>query len=233
MPAPRIGPLGVLSATGNMLYRDVNGDVDEITIGSNGDILTVVGGVPAWSSAALGQDAFQVFTADEAIFSLVNGATALADVADRNERIVLDFSDGSGGQDNPNETIVFASVIPDFYDDASKSLEVRIDWAAPAGITAGAVVWDAAWEAMHDKAAGSPIDIDAAGGSFAAAKTVTSTTAGVTGQITRSIITFTSAEADALLAGEDYRLWLKRDTDDAADTLVGDASVLRVSIDEV
>lgn len=234
MPAPRVGPLGVLSATGAMLYRDSSGNVDEVAIGAAGDILTVVGGVPAWQAASVAlTNVFDRFTAADAIFELVNGATNLAAIAARNDRAVLNFADGGPPGTDDNQTIVFASVIPQDYNDATKSLEVRLDWAAPVGIIAGDVVWDVAWEALHDKANGSPLDIDVAGGSFAAAKTVTSTTAGVTGQITRSVLTFTSAEADALLGGEGYRLWVKRDTDDAADTLVGDASLLRVSVAEV
>ena len=54
MTTPRIGALGLLSATGNMLYRDSAGRLTELdTAGaSNGDVIQRVAGVPAWVTPA-------------------------------------------------------------------------------------------------------------------------------------------------------------------------------------
>ena len=53
MSTPRVGSLGVLSATGNMRYRDSLGDVTEVSTAgqSDGQVLTLSGGVPVWDDA--------------------------------------------------------------------------------------------------------------------------------------------------------------------------------------
>jgi len=226
MATPRVGALGVLSATGAMLYRDANGDVTEIVPGSNGEVLTLAGGVPTWASASLSVNVFQAFTGIDAIYGAINGQTGIANTAVRNKRVTLTFSDTAAAAAD-NQNIVFASTIPDYYDSATKSLAVRIDWAAAVGVVAGSVKWNAAWERANLLG----LDIDTE--SFAAAKSVTTATSAVSGQLSRTTITFTSAEADGLLAGEDYRLQIVRDANAAGDTLVGLASLLNVSIVEV
>lgn len=54
MVSARTGPLGVLSATGNMLYRDASGDLAEVATAaaSNGQVLSRESGVPAWAPAS-------------------------------------------------------------------------------------------------------------------------------------------------------------------------------------
>ena len=54
MGAPPVGPLGVLSATGALLYRDASGNVVELPVGAANQVLTTVGGVPAWAAVAAG-----------------------------------------------------------------------------------------------------------------------------------------------------------------------------------
>jgi len=223
---PRVGALGILSATGSMLYRDANGDVTDVVPGTNGQVLTLVAGVPDWMDASLSVNVFQAFTAKDGVFGAINGQTGIAGVAVRNKRSEFIFSDTAASAAD-NQNIVFESTIPTYFDAATKSLEVRLDWAAPVGILVGDVKWDVAWE--RDNILGLDIDTD----SFAAAKSVTTTTSGVSGQLSRTTITFTSAEADGLLAGEDYRLQVVRAANAAGDTLVGNANLLYVSIVEV
>lgn len=54
MTAPLTGAIGVLSATGNMLYRDASGNLTEIDTASasNGQVLSRVAGVPAWATGS-------------------------------------------------------------------------------------------------------------------------------------------------------------------------------------
>ena len=207
-----------------MLFRVASGEVEELPIGAGTQVLTVVGGIPAWQNAA-GSNAFRVFTPNEALFAPINGQTGIARIGLRNNRPPLLFIDTAAAAAD-NENAVFMDVLPASYS-AANSLEVRIDWAAPAAITGGDVKWNAAFERMAILS--DDIDVD----SFAAIQTTTTTTSGVTGQLSRTLITFTSAQADGLLAGEDYRLQIVRDSNAIADTLLGDASVLRVSIAEV
>ena len=223
---PRVGPLGVLSATGAMLYRNAAGDITDVVPGTPGQVLTLVGGVPEWQDASLSVNVFQAFTAKDGVFGAINGQTGIAGVAARNKRTSLIFTDTAAAPAD-NQNIVFESTIPTYFDSASKSLEVRLDWAAPVGVVLGAVKWNAAWERVNTLG----LDIDTE--SFAAAKSVTTTTSVVSGQLSRTTITFSSAEADGLLAGEDYRLQVIRDANAVGDTLVGVAGLLYVSIVEV
>ncbi len=222
MPTPRVGPLGVLSATGSMLYRDANGDVTDVSPGSNGEVLTLVGGVPAWAAASLAVDEFIAFTPSDAIYGAINSIALIAQPGVRNLRQTLEFADDSVG----NENIVFSDVMASFYD-AANSLEVRIDWAAPAAVVVGDVKWNAAFESLSIGAD----DIDAE--SFAADQTVTTAAPGTTGFLARTTIPFTTLQAGSIAAGEDFRLQIVRDAADITDTLVGDADVIRVSIAEV
>lgn len=52
MTTPRTGPLGILSATGNMLFRAANGEIDEVdTAGAeDGEVLTRASGLPVWAA---------------------------------------------------------------------------------------------------------------------------------------------------------------------------------------
>ncbi len=224
MTAPRVGPLAVLSATGSMLYRDSAGNVTDVSPGSNGDVLTLSAGVPSWQGTIEVLDAFEVFSPADAIFAAVNSQTGIAGIEGRNNHPVLTFIDTAAAPAD-SENVVFSSVMPILWD-VGNDLQVRIDWVAAAAV-AGDVKWDAAFEAL---AAGAQ-DIDADG--FAAIQTVTDTTNGTSGVITRTTIPFSQAQADALTAGTAYRLQIVRDANDVGDTMVGDAQIVQVSIAEV
>lgn len=135
----------------------------------------------------------------------------------RNDHRVLAFDDSTA------ESALLEGIMPEGYD--GKPLEVHIHWVA-ATATSGDVVWGGAWE--RDAAAGHDID----GNSFASQKTETTAAPGTSGQIKITTIEFTQAEADAIVAGDAYRLMLQRVAGDAADTMAGDAQVLRVYVGE-
>lgn len=224
MTTPREGSLGVLSATGAMLYRDANGDVEERPIGNAGDVLTVVGGIPDWAAPGEVLDAFEAFTPNDAIFAAINGQTGIAGIEGRNNHPLLTFIDTAAAPAD-NENAVFASAFPILWI-VGNDLEVRIDWVAATAVI-GDVKWNVAFEAL---AAGAQ-DVDTDG--FAAIQTATDTTNATSGVITRTSIPFTQAEADALAPGVTYRVQVVRDANDVGDTMVGDAQLAELSIAEV
>jgi hypothetical protein len=229
MTTPRTGPLGVLSATGNMLYRDSLGDVAEVdTAGAvDGDILTRIAGLPAWQSASVAlTNFFQYFDPEEAIFGAINGQTGIAGMGIRNKRPILTFAEIDVDPAS-NQNAVFSAVLPDDFDPALKNIQARVDFVGPDTVVVGDVVWNIAWERLEEDVD----DIDA--DNFAAAKSVTKAVSATDGALARATIDFTSAEAADLVAGEAYRLQLVRDSDNVLDTLVGTADVLRVSLAEV
>ena len=94
---------------------------------------------------------------------------------------------------------------------------------AATSATSGTIGWDAAFERIN--ASGLDIDAD----SFAAAKTITAVTVpGTSGQVLVSSVTFLNSEIDGLLAGEMYRLRIRRDV--ANDNAAGDAELLAVEV---
>lgn len=183
--------------------------------GAAGQQLTTqgAGAAPIWAAgeAVLGE----LFTPDNARLSLVNAIPA-ASVSQRNQRLVIDFDADT------DENCTWPAVMGDAY--AGGSLQVDIDWVAAAIV--GDVVWGVQWERLN--AGGPDVDVDG----FAAARFATDTTSGTSGVITRSSITFTQAQADAIAAGDSFRLLLFRDATDVGDTLLGDAQMLRVAVRE-
>jgi len=148
-----------------------------------------------------------------------NDATFPADSAaadSRNGHPILAFADGA-----TEERIIFHDVMSDDY--LGGSVLVDVDWVA-ASATTGGVTWGVEFE----RAAPGGQDINVDG--FAARQTVTSTTNGTSGVITRTTITLTQAQADAIEAGDAYRLRLERVTNDIDDNMVGDAQVMRVVV---
>jgi hypothetical protein len=217
-----------MSATGSVIYRDASGNVEELLIGNAGDILTVGGSsIPIWQAPSVVlTNIFDYFNPADGVFGGINGFTGIAGIGVRNKRPILEFFDNAQAP-TEDEQIVFAAVMSTDFDPAAKNLEVHIDWAGPAAVVVGDVKWDVAFERIEQDV--DDIDVD----SFATARSVVDPTAGTTGFTSRAVIDFTSAQADGLLAGEDYRLQVIRDSDDVTDTLVGDADIIRVSIVEV
>lgn len=136
----------------------------------------------------------------------------------RNSVPVLDFDADA------DESAVFGGVLPNNY--AGGGLTVTLVWMATSATT-GDVVWNVAIERHEDDA----FDIDSDG--FAAAQAATGTTASATGEQQYTDVTFTNgAQMDSLAAGESFRIKVTRDADNVADTMTGDAELLRVIVKE-
>jgi hypothetical protein len=144
-------------------------------------------------------------------------ASAFATIDLRNSHPVLDFDDTTA------ESAVFTGVMPTGY--GSGPLSVILRWAATSATT-GNVKWNVAFETMPTGV----LDIDA--DDFAAVQTVTTAANATSGVMSRTTITFTNAQADAVAAGVAFRIKVTRDAADAADTMVGDAELVAVTVTE-
>lgn len=153
------------------------------------------------------------FTANDAIFV----GPSIAAATTRNGHAVLAFDDTTA------ENIIIEGVLSESYDGGP--IEVDICWVAASAIV-GDVVWGVEFEQVTD--GGHDIDAD----NFAPQKTATGTTDVVAGVLARTVISLSNAEADTILAGDGFRLRLQRVATDVGDTLVGDAHVLRVVLEE-
>jgi hypothetical protein len=170
---------------------------------------------------SLSQTAYVDCDPNDASFATVLGIAPATPIA-RNNRALIAFA--KAGEPSA-ENAVWEKAMPSVYD-AVKNLRLIIDWVAAAAIV-GDVVWEAAFEAIAP--GGLDIDTD----SFAASKSVTDTTAGTAGVVTRSTIDFTNVEADGVLANDEFRLMVQRNAPAVGDTMVGDAEILRVQIVEL
>jgi hypothetical protein len=135
-----------------------------------------------------------------------------------NRRRVLDFDDGSG---TATELCYFSGYLTDTYGGGGLTIKVIFS-AVP---TSGAVVWEAAFERLNTDTSADSFDTGNA-------QTATTTVSGTANIRVVSSIAFTNGQIDGLLAGEEYRIYLKRLTSSGADTLVGDASLSGVSVYE-
>lgn len=148
------------------------------------------------------------FDANDAIYPSSNPAAADS----RNGHPIISFDDTTA------ENVLFTSAIASSYN--GNDITIDIDWVAETATTGG-VTWGVEFE--RNAPSGDDIDTD----SFAAQQTGTSTTSGTSGIITRTTITFTQAEADAIEALDSYRMRLQRVVSDGGDDMTGDAQVLR------
>lgn len=136
-----------------------------------------------------------------------------AGAASRNGHPILEFDDSSAEDEIFNESMS--------RDYRGASITVDIDWVAETAVTGGV-----AWGVEFERIAPGGQDIDSDG--FAAQQTGTSTTNATNGVVTRTSITLTQAQADAIEAGDAFRLRIERVTGDGGDTMVNDAQVLRI-----
>lgn len=145
-------------------------------------------------------------------------ASGFAALDSRNGHAVLAFDDTG------DESVDFESLLPRNY--AGAGLTVAIVWLA-ATATTGNVRWDVSFERHQDET--TDLDTD----SFAAAQSVTSGAPSVNGSPQYAEISFTDgAQIDGLVAGESFRVRVLRDADNVADTMVGDAQLMRLEIRE-
>jgi hypothetical protein len=144
-------------------------------------------------------------------------ASNFATLDTRNAHVVLNFDDST------NESAVFSGMLRSEY--TGNGITLTIVWAA-ATATSGNVVWNAAFERIDD--GGQTIT----GDSFAAARTATCAAPGSSGVTNYCVITFSSVQIDGLLTGEAFRLKVTRNASSGSDTMVGDAQLLRVFLNE-
>lgn len=141
-------------------------------------------------------------------------ATNFATLDTRNSIAVLDFDAATA------EGAVFVGVIPQGAT-LTSGIKARIFWAATSA-TSGDVRWSVEFEKY-----GTDIDSD----SFDTATTATTTTSGTSGIVVVTEITATAI--DSLAAGDQFRVRIKRDAANAADTMTGDAELVAVEIQQV
>lgn len=119
---------------------------------------------------------------------------------------------------------LFEGVIPEDYD-GSSAFSLDLVWTgASAGSGTDVVEFEVAWRRMTD----SSYDLD--DNTFATAQDTGSVTVPTTsGQVKRSTIAFTNAQADGVQAGNAFRIRVTRDTG-IANNFAGDAQLTRVQV---
>jgi hypothetical protein len=225
MGTPRVGALGVGTTKGDLYVVNDQLELERVAVGTDDQILVADSTVPegvAWKNPDFVQNASFQADAVDAIFQKVDlgaGVVNNPQAKRRGTHSVLAFDDST------DEAIPWQKYMPVGYSPASV-LRVSIFWVADTAI-AGDVIWAAAFErneAAHD------ITSDA----FAALQTAAASTApGTAGQIQVATIDFTQAQADGVTAGDALRLAVQRTASDAGDTMVGDAQIVRVVVEEL
>lgn len=165
----------------------------------------------AWEEVSAGSALFISFGPNDALFPSTNPTSAFS----RNGHPILNYDDTTA------EKVDFKRHIQSGY--GGEDIKVDVDWVAETA-TSGAVTWGVEFE--RNTPGGNDIDSD----SFAAQQTGNSTTNGTSGVITRTTITLTQAQADGLIANDDFRMRVERVTGDGGDTMTGDAQILGVIV---
>ncbi len=136
----------------------------------------------------------------------------------RANRWVLAFDDTT------DETAEFTAYMPDTY--AGGGITVTLIWQSE-DQTTGAVVWDVALKSVSDDAD----DLDTK--SFAAANSVTATTASASGECDYATVTFTDgADMDSIAAEELFEIQINRDANNGSDDMTNDAQLKMIVITE-
>ena len=141
-------------------------------------------------------------------------AAAFATLDTRNSIALLDFDDTT------NENAIFLGVIPQGAI-LTSGLKIRLIWTATTATT-GNCVWQTALEKMT-----TDIDTD----SFDTAASVTATTNATSGVPNYTEITLTTI--DSALAGDGFRIRITRNATSGSDTMVGDAELIAVEVQQV
>jgi len=192
-----------------LINKIVAGDDITITELNDGGVETIE--VKSTATISGGMKQLVSFNMNVATFPASNVAAAFS----RNGHPIVNFDDSS------DESIIFHGIMSKDY--ADDNIIVDLDWIAKTA-TSGDVRWGLEFERMN--AGGHDLDAD----SFNTQQVGTSTTNGTSGIITRTSITVTQAQADAIAAGDSFRLRVERVATDAADTMTGDAQLLRVNL---
>jgi hypothetical protein len=160
-------------------------------------------------------DSILIFTPQANVQPASNPATFDA----RNDHLVLDFDAGT------IESAVFPAVMPRNYSGASLTVLIVGSFTSDVTTTNRARV-GVSFERMNDNS----LDIDA--DSFATEKTVDIAPRATSGLLTYASIVFSSSEIDGVLAGEAFRVKVRRVATDGADTATGDFELHRIEIQE-
>lgn len=158
-----------------------------------------------------------------AVFTAVDNAppaAAFATPDSRNSHLVLDF-DGA-----TDEEAQFQGVLPLNYSGLGLTVEL---WCGLSSATSGSFRMQTAFERMDV----SSLDIDA--DSYAAFNSVGGTAPATSGQFVKVSVAHTSgAQMDSLVAGEAFRLKVRRDADGTSgtDDITTDLELLRVLVRE-
>lgn len=201
---------GVVVVAGDILYGSANGTLSRLAKGTDGQALVLASGVPAWASAS----AKPAMTFRPAQNEPPSSNYAVFGVRNAHPYLAFDTT--------TQWSAFFTGVLPNGY--AGGGLTVTV-FVMMASATSGTVGFDAAFERME----ASSLDLDS--DSFATAKTITATTVpGTSGQILALSVAFSNTEIDGLVAGESFRLRIRRDV--ANDTAAGDAQVTAVQVRE-
>jgi hypothetical protein len=199
-------------AHGDILIRGATG-WKRLAAGTSGQHLRTNGAAadPSWETPVAGGGFTLGFDLNDASF-----LSSPAQGKSRNNHPIIAFDDTT------DENVVLSDVLPGAYASGS-NISVRIDWVA-ASATSGDVVWGLELERVA--AGGHDIDSD----SFDTQKTGTSTTNATSGIPTRTTITLDNSEADAIAAGDRFRLRVERVATSGSDTMSGDAEIVAVSL---
>jgi len=153
----------------------------------------------------------KILDANNALYPSTNPAGAFS----RNSHPIIVFDDATA------ESVIFPNSVGSGY--SGEDITVNIDWVAETATTGG-VTWGVSFEA--NSTGGNDIDLD----SFSAQQTGTDTTNATSGIITTTSITLTQAQADAIAAGDYFRMELERVVTDGDDDMVGDAQILKITL---
>jgi hypothetical protein len=206
-------------ATGDIYYRNSGGLLTRLGVGSDGQVLKLSSGLPAWGTDSTGgggggpgQTLGFFNMADN-----VAPATSFATWDTRNNRLVLVFTDSAD----------LDAVFPGWLSRGYSGNGITLTLVTSAVATSNNIVWEACWERID--AGGLDTDSD----SFATCKSATAAVNATSGVTTYTTIAFTNgAEIDNLAAGEAYRLKIRRVGTNGSDNATGNAELHRVEVRE-
>ncbi len=152
-------------------------------------------------------------------------AASFATLDTRNSRLCLDFDDSA------DEVAIFSGVMPQSYSDTT-----GVDLIFTMGSTTDQTTNTVAWECLFERIINDSTDLDA--DSFvatAAGNRFVQTAPGGSSQPAIDTISITKgANMDSVIAGDPFRLKIRRDADSTSQTddMTGDAELYRVEMRE-
>lgn len=148
-------------------------------------------------------------------------ASSQATLDTRNARPCLDFDADA------DEEAVFSGIMPQHYADTT-GVTIHIWWGSSTDQTTGDVDWEFAFERIISETT----DLDA--DSFATAQNLDADAPGGASQPVEDTLAITKgANMDSVVAGDPFRLKVRRDADDGVnDDMTGDAELYHLEIRE-